>query len=577
MLNALSVELSGGNPRGQSRAARAFERQGFVNSIRFDWSGGTLSAWAHPAQRQVRDCSVQTRTGSACCVGPLWYQGRFGADALPLLLDEITTAGRVEETALRGNFALFVQSGDHCWLLNDALGFLRLYASSDGCFYSTSWLATCAYLDRVELDEAAAIEYVLLGAAHSESTVARNVSLLPLGYAYDLEHRRIWPRFPSGIFSGTATFASFDEAADAAAAHLHTVFGEITSAFPDTVNAALSGGFDSRLIVAGLLACGSKPHLFVYGGPESADVAIARTAARVADLPLSVIDKRTIDEALPPPDVECLVRSALFFDGLPNDGIYDAGADRQTRLQQNADGRIALNGGGGEIFRNFFHLPARDFGAGDIVRTFYRGFDPAVFRHAHALPAYEERLAASILSLPGISDRAAATKLDRSQVELVYPLFRCHYWMSVNNSVAVRHGYYATPLVDLQSVRNTYALPLTWKTAGRLESRLIADLHQNIASQPTIYGFRFSNGPDWRARMAEWATCMRPIVARPIINAARRRLRKLGVTPDMLRHCRALLPGEWQLDPVLDLTRLPDGNAFARALAVEIAWRELGA
>mgnify|MGYP006951082563 CR=1 FL=1 len=78
------------------------------------------------------------------------------------------------------------------------------------------------------------------------------------------------------------------------------------------------------------------------------------------------------------------MRSVLFFDALPRDGIYDLGADRRTRLQQAADGSIALDGGGGEIFRNFFHLPDHAFTARDIVRTFYRRFRRGAFATATA-------------------------------------------------------------------------------------------------------------------------------------------------------------------------------------------------
>jgi asparagine synthase (glutamine-hydrolysing) len=116
---------------------------------------------------------------------------------------------------------------------------------------------------------------------------------------------------------------------------------------------------------------------------------------------------------------------------------------------------------------------------------------------------------------------------------------------------------------------------LPWKNAGRLESRLIARFHHGIANQPSSYGFRFSDGPGRRARLTEWANCMRPVFARPLINAARRRLHKIGTGAGMIVHYRSLLPGEWRLDPVLDLGHLPDNAAFSRALAVEIAWREL--
>lgn len=571
MLNVLSICLAGGDRDGCARASKSLARQGFTPAESFDWQDGALKAWMHPSQLAVENSILCTPTGFACCVGPLWYRGKFGTPALRLLIDE---ANEIDETELRGNFALLVGRGRHCALMNDPLGFVRIYASPDQRFFSTSWLATCAYAGHVELDEYAAAEYVLLGASHSDSTVARGITTLPLAHAFDLTHGGMHSRFNPRDWTGTSAPSSFNEAIDEADAHLRMVFKEIAAAFPTGVRAALSGGFDSRLIVAGLLASGLRPELFVYGGPASGDIPVARAVADSIGLPLEVVDKDVLNSRLPPPDSECLVRNALFFDGLPSDGILDSGADQHTRLVSTAGGHIALNGGGGEIFRNFFHLPDRSFHAVDVVRAFYRGFDPRVFRRHDGFATYQDRMVSSIETTLGI-DRSRDRRLGRAQVELLYPLFRCHHWMSVNNSVAVRHGYYATPLVDLNTVRLTCQLPLPWKNAGRLESRLITGLHGGIAGQPSSYGFRFSDGPDRRAHLSEWSNCMRPVFARPFINAARRRLHKVGATADMIARCRALLPDEWRVDPILNLDRLPDNAALSRALAVEIAWRGL--
>ena len=575
MLNALTVLLDGSSRHGVERAADSMQRQLFTPAAHVEWAGGGLEAWAHQNQRSVENCDVCTPSGIAVCVGPAWYRGRFGSAALTLLLDELGAHGRIDEMALRGNFALFVRTQEHCLLMNDALGCVRVYASPDGYFYSTSWLATCAYVGSVALDEAAAAEYVLLGASHSDRTVARGVTTLPLAHAFDLKRRRAQPRLPEDIWDEDHVASSLDAAVGRISGHLQTVCGEIAEAFPGRTRAALSGGFDSRLILAGLLATENRPELFVYGDSASEDIRIARMVADSAGIALHVIDKNALNGSLPRPDLHRLVHSALFFDGLPNDGIHDPGADQRTRLEQNAEGHIALNGGGGEIFRNFFHLPDRPLGAVDIVRTFYRGFDPGVFRRPGGLGSYEDNLVSSIARSLGMDEANARHRLSRKQVELLYPLFRCHHWMSVNNSVGIRHGHYATPLLDLAMVRSTASLPLAWKNAGTLESRLIGKLHREVANQPSAYGFRFSDGPGWRAHFAEWATCMRPVFARPFINATRRRLNDSGVKPEMVAHCRSLLPGEWRLDPVLDLQRLPDNLAFARALAVEVAWREL--
>ncbi len=574
MLNALSISVGNGDPNGEVRAARSLERQGFLRATRIEWDGGCVVGWGYPGQQQVEDCFVQTPLGTACCVGPLWFRGYFGRRALATLLDEVHATGRLEEDELRGNFALFLNTGEHTWLLNDALGLVRIYASADGCFFSTSWLAACAYLQRVELDAASAIEYVLLGAAHSCHSVARGVGLLPLGQARDLKRQCTWQRFPDGLVSQAPGFGSSDEAVESIGEHLRTVSTEVASAFPGRVNTALSGGFDSRLIVAGLLAAGVQPRLFVYGDPGSADVAIARTVSGATGLALDAIDKCVMNRGMPVPDIESLEQSALYFDGLPNDGIYDPGADRHTRLQQTADGRIALNGGGGEIFRNFFHLPDRAFAARDIVRTFYRGFSRGVFRNPDGLADYEAQLAASMRNIVGMPGGGSA-RLSRAQVELLYPLFRCHYWMGVNNSVAVRHGYYATPLVDLKFVRLALRVPLRWKNAGAFQCRLVAALHPGIAAQPSAYGFRFDVGPGWKAQIVEWATCARPVRLRPLINATRRRIRNVRVKPTVLQGYRMQLPGEWHMDSLLDLTQLTDERALGRALAIEVVWRRM--
>lgn len=575
MLNALAVSLRGSDPAGCSRASRSLARQGFLAAGSFQWNDGVVDAWAHPSQTVVGNATIRTPDRFACCAGPLWYRGRFASAALALLLADIDDDRDPDETELRGNFALFLHGKARCVLMNDAPGFVRIYVSADGAFYSTSWLAVCAYSGRVELDDAAAAEYVLLGASHSDRTVAQGITTLPLGCAFDLVRRRSQPRFPAGFWAASRVPASFGEAADEAASLLRVVFQQAAAAFPVRVRAALSGGFDSRLILAGLLACGVRPELFVYGSAGSEDVTVARATAASIGLPLRVVDKAVLGADLAPPGVERLVEAALFFDGLPSDGIHDAGVDQQTRLEQMAGGFLGLNGGGGEIFRNYFHLPDRPFKAIDIVRTFYRGFDDTVFRHPDGRRAYEERMQASIERTLGVDGAASGRKLAREEVELVYPLFRCHYWMGVNNSVATRYGCYMTPLVDLPLIRLACRLPLAWKNAGRLQARLIAALHSGAARELSAYGFRFTDGPDRRARLQEWATRMRPVFARPLINAMHRRSDRQQVPPGLIERWRGLLPGEWRLDRMLDLRRLPNIGAFNRALSIEIVWREI--
>lgn len=575
MPGALSILLHDGDVEGGRRAADALRRQGFRAGTIHECAVGSLTTWSGLAALDGEECSVVIPQGTACCVGPIWYRRKFGKAALVQVLNDITASGEIDETAVRGNFAMAILTPARCRLLNDPLGFVRIYTSPDRCFYSTSWLATCAYVGKVRLDEAAAVEYVLIEASHSTATLAQGITTLPLGWAFDLLHRRQVDRRVLDLLDAKTVPTSIDEAVDAVGVCLRTAFTDVAAVFPSRTRAALSGGFDSRLIVAGLLACGNRPDLFVYGAPKSSDVTIAQTVANAAGLPINAVDKTALARAVPPPSLDDLVASALFFDGLPNDGILDAQVDRATRLQQTAGGYIALNGGGGEVFRNYFHLPDRPLRARDLVRAFYRGFDARVLRKPEALVAFRERLAASMECTLGISAEDQGRPMARARIELLYPLFRCHHWMAVNNSLGIRHGYYSTPLVDLDTVSLAWRLPLHWKNAGRLESRLLTKLHAGLAAQQSSYGFRFIDGPDRRARWSEWLTRTRPVALRPFINAAGRHMRRTHIRPATVAQYRAILPGEWRLDRILDFNHLPSDTAFARALAVEVAWREL--
>lgn len=559
------------------RARSSLSAQGFVCAHRYSWLDGTVELWT-PPEHEGELHALHDDAGSACSVGALWYRGAFGNEALRRLLNDNVEGWQVDESQLRGNFVAFVETAGGRWVFSDSLGFVRIHRSADSAFYCTSWLAARAWAGTAEIDEAATLEYVLVGASHSNATPARNVARVALGNGVDLQTQCEFTRFPDGLVSpAVKKFVSFDEALSSIDAQLRRAFAEITGSFRGRTSAALSGGFDSRLIVAALLAEGERPNLFVYGADDFPDVVIARAIARAESIDLRVVDKVARSATLPECSVADLVSNALFFDGLPTDGIDDRGIDRATRLEQHVGRRIALNGGGGEIFRNFFYLPDRPYRPLDVVRTFYRVFDRGALRTPKMLMAFERRLAQSIARNVGLPDDESVlhATMTRTQVELVYPFFRCHHWTGLNNGIAVRCGYFLTPLIDLQLVRLAAMLPLAWKYAGAFESALITARHPGIAGHPSGYGFCFADGPDFRARRSEWLVRLRPPALRPAIGAFRRRIHNDRVPANLVRHWRAALPGEWRLDPLLDLERLPNDGAFERALSVEVVSREL--
>ena len=204
---------------------------------------------------------------------------------------------------------------------------------------------------------------------------------------------------------------------------------------------------------------------------------VGRTIADGEGFPLTCIDKSL--HAQPAADTFPAVLAENFhlFDGLPADGIFDSGVDRQTRFDRADGAALMLNGGGGEIFRNFFYLPDRPLSAQALVWSFYNRYDPATCTPAFDEAAYLRRLEDKILAALGLSGR----RLSRTDVEQVYPLFRCRFWMGRNNSVNNRIGAAMTPLADLLPVRAAIRVPLRLKNDGLFEAGMIATADRALA------------------------------------------------------------------------------------------------
>ncbi|MCL4745845.1 MAG: hypothetical protein KJZ83_10555, partial [Burkholderiaceae bacterium] len=315
----------------------------------------------------------------------------------------------------------------------------------------------------------------------------------------------------------------------------------ISRAFGTRIHSALSGGFDSRLIVAALRSAGATPRLHVYGAPGDDDVRIASQAAGAIGVAIEHIDKSELDRTLPAPDEAHLLRQCAFFDGIPIDGVFDRGADRLTRIRQSAGGFVALNGGGGEIFRNFFYLHDRAFSAAQVVRAFYSNWIAAAVRSRVDRRDYFDYMVDAIERSVG-----ASGAMPRQAVELIYPLFRVRYWMARNNSIAARSGSFLTPLVDPELVRLCCALPLGWKDYGRFEAALLTRLDPVLAGVALSYGFTPRAGPHRTYRAKMWFQQRRP----PWLREKSARLRAwLGAS-----RSREVATGWGTLDPAANPT-----------------------
>ena len=557
----------------QDSLRTSFTRQGFPPERSFSWEGGYLGWFPTPGQPEEashdRSHWLATDRGALICVGTVLFNGTAGPGALAQLFAAFDGPADLAHLPLSGSFVAFLCKDGKAWLFGDPVGLVKAYRTADSTLFSTSWLACAENGGEAVLDRVGALDYILAGANHGERTPLSGVRIVDPAAAIDLQTGQLVAAYRAADWQPAAPFLRQDEALDECQDILESTARAIGSVFPDSVHAALSGGFDSRLILASLLATGNRPALHVYGRPSDDDVTIAQSIARALALDLTTIDKSVMNAAQPTLDAAQIQRNLAFFDGIPTDGIFDRGADRQTRIAQSAGGAIALNGGGGEVLRNFFYLNDRPFTAHDIARVFYSNYPPAAVRRPQDRLAYRDYLAHAMEHQVGQQGL-----LPRPLVELLYPLFRCRFWTSRNNTLAARCGDFLTPLLDPRLVRAAARIPLAWKNYGRFEAALITRIHPALGQFPLAYGFTPAAGPDRRSRANLWLQHRRP----PWLRASTARLKALRAqrTQPLSLMFPDLVPDSPWLDELLDTTRLIDQDQVLRAATLAVVGRHLG-
>lgn len=425
-------------------------------------------------------------------VGTLVPKGGDNRHLLAAILADFT--GRFNPADFfYGHYIILVRKNGKLFMFTDPLGALKIYFSNSKDTISSSFIATLAASTVLQLDDLAVFQYIWNGCTFGERTIATEISTVPTGKIGTITGAQF------AIESGPAVtfhtrdkpYTNFAQTVDCYADRLVRLFEAYKAAFGDRIVAALSGGLDSRLNVAALRRVGIEPDLFVYGDSRDDDVRIASMLATGEKLRLSHIDKRTI--AI---EDEQVGRNVVAFDGYDPDAIVARDADLVDRTRRVAGGRILLSGAAGEIFRNFFYLRDRDFSVRSMIDVFFARYTRC-FRASAERSAYEREIVRTMLAAIG----SHSDRLQRWQVELVYPLFRGRYWTARDLEINQRFGHALYPYLEADIIRDACWIPWDWKWNFRFELALIRRLDDRLLDYPTVYS---GNRVGSRLSTAKW-------------------------------------------------------------------------
>jgi asparagine synthetase B (glutamine-hydrolysing) len=474
-------------------------KQGFKNPITLKSENAEI-LWCDSTHQQNQDERLwQSDKGFVALVGVVCYRNLLGREALKRLWNDYAGPGTLDPMHLSGNFQIAISKFGKGHIFGDPVGMIKLYEANNHQCFSTSWLACVASIATPSLNHLGAQEYVVLSANYGLRTPINDVNVFDARLTLGFENSATQLIYPASIWAGGQTFASMEDAAQHCASVLREKFSAVCKHYPGTLVNALSGGFDSRLILAGLIDQKRQPFQYVFGPAGSDDVKVAKHISADFGLPIEHINKSDTNNDRAPLTREYLQQSFNFFDGIPSDGVLDRGSDQFTRTRYGSLGQMLLNGGAGEILRNYILLHDRSFTSLDVVNTFYSNFHHGIVKSKAAFANYQATLAKDMetqLEMSGV--------MPRKYTEMAYPLFRSRFWLARNNSVANRVGYYWTILLEPELIRQSLNYPLAWKDYGRLEARVIAILQPKLAAYKSAYGFDFASGPSTKYNANQW-------------------------------------------------------------------------
>jgi hypothetical protein len=500
------------------------------------------------------------------CVGSFLYRGKGGHEALRLMLADFNPE-TFNWSGTRGICTVGVFRQGKLTLFTDGLGASKIYTDRDHGVFSSAFFAVVCHAAPVSIDAQGCYQYAWNGSVFGERTFLNEIRSVPSNTLLVLDAAVATIQKPSPYLPGENLGSkSLGDAAEAMVARLRDLFATYAAVYGDRFYTALSGGYDSRLLLAALLDAGITPDVFVYGHPDSKDVQVAREATARIGLNISASDNAALPEDRVPEEFPAqIARNFMVFDGWGYAGLFSGPQNYRSRMTR-ANGRIATNGSVGEVYRNFHYLPDGRFLPRDVVHAFYFQLDPAACTGEFSLEEYTDTLAGEMARAIGHT----GGPLEREQVEMLYPLFRGRYWSARDAVINQRFGTMVYPYMEAEVVRPTYTIPLQYKSMGLMEAEMIRILNPALAVVNSDYGFAFDRNPTLKYRLSYLQSSYRPTWLRKY--SYRVRHRKPASFPYFLTEpylSRVIDTSFPHMSPFFQMDRVFDAEAYNRVATME--------
>ncbi|MCW2314379.1 asparagine synthetase B family protein [Rhodoferax antarcticus] len=292
---------------------------------------------------------ARSPNGDWLCATGAWVHnaGIRYPDSQGLLSRYLQVGAAALAKELDGTFAIAIgdKRSHKTIVITDPRGSLHVYLRDD-CAGVAICTSSMALSQSGQLDPVGAYEFIATGVIYEDRSLWAGIHKLPPATILEIERGHIARSTTYWSFADAlAQRLTLEEAAEALVAATTQALKTIGTSYAPIL-ADLTGGYDSRLLLLGLLKSGVRFDNTVVGSETLPDVIVASRIASALGLRLQVMEEAA---AITPEDFDQAVR---LGDGEINAFEYAAIKRNQAPFVHNHG--ISLNGSFGEVARGYW-------------------------------------------------------------------------------------------------------------------------------------------------------------------------------------------------------------------------------
>lgn len=476
-------------------ALELFDEMGFTapNSIEI----GEWKIYAYPKMAAKEPNILFNDEYALVSAGTPIYKGQdYKSSLKSLLLDYIS--GNVHYEQLIGQYTILFCHENTIEVMKDYLGCKHVFVDKNHNMLSSHMLPICkCYEGNIHINRRAFYEKLLTGIIMPPNTMFEEIIQIDKCIATEITEECIGIKFTqvSGFRDNESHKKTEKQCINDQIKNLRRYFSLLHNAGKDGIDIGLSGGYDSRLVLACLNKFNNnKIHLHSHSteNVHQKDLKIANQMADYVGVSCHTVPTKKLSHCDHVDEI--LRKSILYFDGRSSFSIGGCGEVYTAlyRIESTEKTPLTMTGVGGELYRNVF-----DLGFNNL--RFDRFIENKVFSQnsRKAIPETEYKAIRN-----DIVERTAARlgiDLWEKQSKDIAHRYYCEIMMPDGQGVALdaynQVSCCVAPFLEPTIITKGYEAIRFHHSGGEFEGKLIGCIDPGLAAIPSSYGYPIGKRP----------------------------------------------------------------------------------